>query len=337
MAPPPSWDSWRGCYHEESRIPAWTTPCDNTCSLDSQVTRRRQRWNRGGATTAAAISIDGLANRNATAPPSSDRIPRIGMLRTVPQTTCHNACVTNVLPARLARAYIRSFDFSTSRLSRHYFIAWPRFTIPPFFSFCRCLLRFWCSLIPSWLRRVWSSLKSRRILALEGEVSCYPRHGESYNNNIMECQARVASTWWNDEQNSNLPGTIRATDNEQRVDNGHVKFDNELVHYHLFRFPFFSSLTSTRLLSNGRVKERGEGLDKALVLSSRTTFRSVSRPSTSVEWDNETRGCHPPPCPRQRQGNEPKSEMSLTLPASRIVRYQIQEIVLQRRLLSDVD
>lgn len=151
----------------------------------------------------------------------------------------------------------------------------------------------------------------------------------------MECQARVASTWWNDEQNSNLPGTIRATDNEQRVDNGHVKFDNELVHYHLFRFPFFSSLTSTRLLSNGRVKERGEGLDKALVLSSRTTFRSVSRPST--EWDNETRGCHPPPCPRQRQGNEPKSEMSLTLPASRIVRYQIQEIVLQRRLLSDVD
>ena len=30
-----------------------------------------------------------------------------------------------------------------------------------------------------------------------------------------------------------LPGTIRATDNEL-VDNGHVKFDNELVHYHLF-------------------------------------------------------------------------------------------------------
>lgn len=98
-----------------------------------------------------------------------------------------------------------------------------------------------------------------------------------------------------------LPGTIRATDN-QHVDNGHVKFDNELVHYHLFFFFLFFSLLlllfSLRLDCSTTVKELEEGLDKALyfLLSSRSTLSYPFRfgPSTSVERDNETRGCHPP-------------------------------------------
>lgn len=140
-----------------------------------------------------------------------------------------------------------------------------------------------------------------------------------------------------------LPGTIRATDNEL-VDNGHVKFDNELVHYHLFLSFFFSSLfflffslfdSIVRRRSKELEEEEEEGLDKASSFLLRSTLSYPSRfgPSTSVERDNETtRGCHPPCLARDNAKVTNRAFREIGDVTNQVRLFDIGEIVLQRRL-----